>query len=74
MDGAGQPNLRITIIAADGLYKRDVFRMYAHVTTARPGRSHKSCRISGPLRRGHDQWRADAHHECHQEDAEPVLE
>jgi len=26
MDGAGQPNLRITIIAADGLYKRDVFR------------------------------------------------
>jgi hypothetical protein len=29
MDGAGQPNLRITIIAADGLYKRDVFRTYA---------------------------------------------
>jgi E3 ubiquitin-protein ligase NEDD4 len=26
MDGAGSPNLRITIIAADGLYKRDVFR------------------------------------------------
>ncbi|KAF2490911.1 HECT-domain-containing protein [Lophium mytilinum] len=26
MDGAGQPNLRVTIIAADGLYKRDVFR------------------------------------------------
>ncbi|KAF2833753.1 HECT-domain-containing protein [Ophiobolus disseminans] len=26
MDAAGQPNLRITIIAADGLYKRDVFR------------------------------------------------
>ncbi|ORY12237.1 hypothetical protein BCR34DRAFT_600795 [Clohesyomyces aquaticus] len=26
MDGGGQPNLRITIIAADGLYKRDVFR------------------------------------------------
>ncbi|KAH7085173.1 hypothetical protein BKA63DRAFT_12371 [Paraphoma chrysanthemicola] len=26
MDGAGQANLRITIIAADGLYKRDVFR------------------------------------------------
>ncbi|KAF1955590.1 putative E3 ubiquitin-protein ligase hula [Byssothecium circinans] len=26
MDGAGAPNLRITIIAADGLYKRDVFR------------------------------------------------
>ncbi|KAK3381285.1 hypothetical protein B0H63DRAFT_199129 [Podospora didyma] len=22
----GQPNLRVTIIAADGLYKRDVFR------------------------------------------------
>lgn len=26
MDAAGQPNLRVTIIAADGLYKRDVFR------------------------------------------------
>ncbi|KAF2998156.1 hypothetical protein E8E13_002495 [Curvularia kusanoi] len=26
MDPAGQPNLRVTIIAADGLYKRDVFR------------------------------------------------
>ncbi|PVI07985.1 HECT-domain-containing protein [Periconia macrospinosa] len=26
MDGTGTPNLRITIIAADGLYKRDVFR------------------------------------------------
>ncbi|KAF2466979.1 HECT-domain-containing protein [Lindgomyces ingoldianus] len=26
MDGGGQPNLRVTIIAADGLYKRDVFR------------------------------------------------
>ncbi|KAF2740699.1 HECT-domain-containing protein [Polyplosphaeria fusca] len=26
MDAGGQPNLRVTIIAADGLYKRDVFR------------------------------------------------
>ncbi|OCK88331.1 C2 calcium-dependent membrane targeting [Cenococcum geophilum 1.58] len=26
MDGAGKPNLRVTIIAADSLYKRDVFR------------------------------------------------
>jgi len=26
MNPAEQPNLRITIIAADGLYKRDVFR------------------------------------------------
>ncbi|OCK75997.1 HECT-domain-containing protein [Lepidopterella palustris CBS 459.81] len=26
MDGGGLPNLRVTIIAADGLYKRDVFR------------------------------------------------
>lgn len=24
--GSSQPNLRVTIIAADGLYKRDVFR------------------------------------------------
>lgn len=32
------------------------------------------CRLPGPLRRRHDQWRADADHERHQEDAEPLLE
>lgn len=36
--------------------------------------AHTPCRLPGPLRRGHDQWRADAHHERHQEDAEPLLE
>lgn len=44
---------------------------------ARPMASRRSCmccRISGPLRRSHNQWRADAHHERHQEDAEPLLE
>jgi hypothetical protein len=39
-----------------------------------PARSCICCRISRPLRRGHNQWRADAHHERHQEDAEPLLE
>lgn len=37
-------------------------------------RLHTRCRLPGSLRCGHDQWRADAHHERHQEDVEPLLE
>lgn len=37
--------------------------------------AHLTCnRLPGPLRRGHNQWRADEDHERHQEDAEPLLE
>lgn len=69
----------IPVIAADGLYKRDVFRMQHPENRATACHdSHPLTllqhRLSRPVRRRYHQWRADADNRRFQEDALPVLE
>ena len=66
----------LLVIAADGLYKRDVFRMFI--------RRHRqlinlvlilySNRLPGPLCGGHYKWRTDEDDPAYQENVEPILE
>jgi hypothetical protein len=97
MDGAGQPNLRITSASdLESLYWYYTVKLQQHLTRLQSSPpmasisamssvrnsmstltcydAHSSCRLPRPLRRGHDQWRADANHERYQEDAESILE
>jgi hypothetical protein len=65
----------IPVIAADGLYKRDVFSKYKSAQNkARQASISSKSRISGPLRGCDDRWRANTNDLRHQENIEPLLE
>ena len=62
------------VIAADGLYKRDVFSEHPPSSAPPSNTLTQGPRISGPVRRCYRQWRADEDHERDQEDVESILE
>ena len=61
------------VIAADGLYKRDVFRE-PRAFSLLEGVLMMDSRVPGSLCCGYDRWRADQNDRRHQEDVESVLE
>lgn len=62
------------VIAADGLYRRDVFRMGTPYPELRRGCLTAPFRIPGSLRCGHGYRRADTYDVGDQENPESVLE
>ena len=69
---------RFAVIAADGLYKRDVFRKWQELLTYTIPRcamySQSMHRLPRPFRGRNDWRRTDENDRCDQEDAQPVLE
>lgn len=65
-------SLTYTVIAADGLYKRDVFRESLAYDFTHSLLNHD--RFPRPVCSGYRQRRADQDDRCDQEDTKPLLE
>lgn len=62
------------VIAADGLYKRDVFRMLNELSLFLCRKITDTCRLPRSLRCSHNQRRTDQDYDRQQTYIEPLLE
>lgn len=62
------------VIAADGLYKRDVFSESLMFGKLEPALTEPECRVSGSIRRCDNIRRTDQDNFSDQEDTQPILE